>query len=369
MATSPSGPNGGDFPLTPNPSPTAPDERARLMEAPAFGTVFTDHMARATWREGEGWGERGIVPFEHLRIHPGASGLNYGQQVFEGFKAYRGDDGVVRMMRPAENARRFRASAARIALPELPEEDFLAATEGVVRADRDWVPTTEGSSLYLRPLLYGAEGWLAVRPSRVAEFVLLASPVGPYFPGGVKPISVWVAQGFHRAVVGGTGEAKAGGNYGAAMLPQRQAEENGCDQVLFLDAATREFVEELGAMNLFVVFKDGSVATPHLTGTILEGVVRDSVLALLRASGHEVSERRVGIDELREGTESGEVTEMFACGTAAAIVPVGRLVSPTFDVSVGDGEPGELTMSVRERLMGIQYGRVEDEFGWMRVVD
>ncbi len=327
------------------------------MDNPGFGTVFTDHIARASWSEADGWTGRRVVPFESLAVHPGASGLNYGQQVFEGLKGYRWDDGSVHLMRPRENAQRFQASAARIALPELSEEDFVAALEALVRADHAWAPSQPGSSLYLRPLLFGSEGWLAVRPSREAEFAVIASPVGKYFPNGVKPVSIWVAQGYYRAVAGGTGAAKAGGNYGAAMLPQKQAEANGCEQVLFLDARSDTYVEELGAMNVLVVKQDGSVMTPRLTGTILSGVIRDSVLTLLRDEGRAVEERDIALAELREGILSGDVAEVFACGTAAAIVPIGRLVSPDFDVTVGEGEPGAVTMGVRERLMGIQYGR------------
>lgn len=362
------------WPLRANPSPVPAAERAELMRAPSFGTVFTDHMARATWRESaaadgaSGWGDRGIVPFGPVAVHPAASGLNYGQQVFEAFKAYRGDDGVIRMMRPEVNARRFQDSARRIALPELPVEDFLGAVEALVRVEREWAPTQPGASLYVRPVMYGSEGWLAVRPSREAEFVALASPVGPYFPGGLKPISVWVAQGYHRAVVGGTGDAKAGGNYGAAMLPQAQAEANGCDQVLFLDAQRDEHIEELGAMNVIVVFADGSVATPRLSGTILPGIVRDSVLTLLRDEGRAVTERDIALAEVQDGIATGTVAEVFACGTAAAIVPIGRLVSPDFEATVGDGEPGPVTTAVRARIVDIQYGRAEDVHGWMREV-
>ena len=234
--------------------------------------------------------------------------------------------------------------------------------------DRAWVSSAPDASLYLRPLLIGSEAWLAVRPSRTAEYVVIASPVGPYFATGVKPVAIWVSHGYHRANHGGTGTAKAGGNYGAAMLPQLEAEARGCEQVLYLDARTDTFVEELGAMNLMLVMRDGSVVTPRLTGTILAGVTRESLLVLLRDEGREVVERDVPLEELRAGIESGDVAEVFACGTAAVVVPVGRLVSPTFFVEVGDGEPGAVTMAVRERLLGIQYGRVEDSFGWMRVV-
>jgi branched-chain amino acid aminotransferase len=358
----------GQFPLTPHPAPASDAERERRLDNPPFGVHFTDHMVRASWRAGEGWSDRRVEPFDDLRVHPAATGLNYGQQIFEGLKAYRWDDGRVALFQPDANAERFAASARRMALPELSEADFIGSLEALLAVDRAWVSSAPDASLYLRPLLIGSEAWLAVRPSRTAEYVVIASPVGPYFPTGVKPVSIWVSQGHHRANLGGTGTAKAGGNYGAAMLPQLEADAHGCGQVLFLDARTDTFIEELGAMNILIVMRDGSVATPRLTGTILEGVTRESVLALLRDEGREVEERDVALEELWAGIVSGEVAEVFACGTAAAIVPVGRLVSPAFDVTVADGEPGAVTMAVRERLLGIQYGRVEDLFGWMRVV-
>ncbi len=358
----------GSFPINPHPSPASDDERARRLDNPPFGVHFTDHLVRASWRDGVGWTDRRVEPFGDLSIHPAATALNYGQQIFEGLKAYRWDDGSVALFRPEANASRFAASSRRMALPELSEADFVGSLEALLAVDRAWVPSAPDSSLYLRPVLMGSEPWLAVRPSRWAEYVLIASPVGPYFPTGVKPVSIWVSQGHHRANLGGTGEAKTGGNYAAAMLPQLEADANGCEQVLFLDARTDSFIEELGAMNILIVKRDGSVVTPRLTGTILEGVTRESVLAMLRDEGSEVVERDVSLEELCDGIASGDVTEVFACGTAAVIVPVGRLVSPEFDLTVGDGEPGELTMAVRERLTGIQYGRVEDVFGWMRVV-
>jgi branched-chain amino acid aminotransferase len=368
MSTPASGLVEGSFPAVSHPAPASDAERERRMDNPPFGVHFTDHLVRASWRDGEGWSGRRVEPFDDLRIHPAATALNYGQQIFEGLKAYRWDDGSVALFRPDANAERFAASARRMALPEMSEADFVGSLEALVAVDRAWVSSAPDASLYLRPLLIGSEPWLAVRPSRWAEYVLIASPVGPYFPTGVKPVSIWVSQGHHRASLGGTGTAKAGGNYGAAMLPQLEADAHGCGQVLFLDARTDTFIEELGAMNILIVMRDGSVVTPRLTGTILEGVTRESVLAILRDEGRVVVERDVALEELRSGIESGAVAEVFACGTAAAIMPVGRLVSPAFDVAVSGGEPGAVAMAVRERLLGIQYGRVEDSFGWMRVV-
>lgn len=356
------------FAVTRNPLPATDAARTRLMDSPTFGTVFTDHIAKATWALNRGWGERRVEPFSDIVLHPAALVLHYGQQVFEGLKAYRWADGSVHLFRPEANAARLAASARRLALPELPEADFLASIAALLSVDAQWVPGAKESSLYLRPTLIATEACLGVRPSRTVEYLLIASPVGAYFSGGVQPVSIWVAQGYHRAGAGGTGQAKTAGNYAASMLPQQQAQDNGCGQVLFLDAKEDRYLEELGGMNLFAVLRDGSIITPRLTGTILEGVTRDSVMTLLRDEGHEVIERDIELEELRAKVSSGEVDEIFACGTAAVITPVGRLVSPDFDHTVGSGESGEVTMALRARLTGIQYGSVQDVHGWMRTV-
>jgi branched-chain amino acid aminotransferase len=357
------------FAVTRNPHPASDADRARLMDSPPFGTVFTDHIAKATWTLDGGWGNHRVEPFADLTLHPAALVLHYGQQVFEGLKAYRWSDGSVHLFRPEANAARLAASARRLALPELPAEDFLASIEALLSVDSAWVPGEPETSLYLRPTLIGTEACLGVRPSLTVEYMLLASPVGAYFAGGVKPVSIWVAQGFHRAGAGGTGQAKTAGNYAASMLPQQQAQDNGCGQVLFLDAREDKYIEELGGMNVFAVFADGTVVTPRITGTILEGVTRDSIIDLLRDSGRTVMERDIELEELRAGVSRGSIVELFACGTAAVVTPVARLVSPDFDLTVGEGDPGDVTMSVRERLTGIQYGREPDSFHWMRAVN
>jgi branched-chain amino acid aminotransferase len=356
------------FAVTRNASPASDVDRARLMDSPPFGTVFTDHIAKSTWTLDGGWDDHRVEPFGDLALHPAALVLHYGQQVFEGLKAYRWADGSIHLFRPEANALRLAVSARRLALPELPEEDFIASIEALLSVDSAWVPGEPETSLYLRPTLIGTEACLGVRPSLTVEYMLLASPVGAYFTGGVKPVSIWVAQGFHRAGAGGTGQAKTAGNYAASMLPQQQAQDHGCGQVLFLDAREDKYIEELGGMNVFAMMADGSVVTPRLTGTILEGVTRDSVIALLCDGGHDVVERDIELEELRAAIASGQVVELFACGTAAVVTPVARLVSPDFDLTVGKGEPGAVTMAVRERLTGIQYGRAEDIFGWMRTV-
>jgi len=353
------------FERRPSPTPRSPQERARLIEAPVFGTVFTDHMARVTWSADVGWADRRIEPYGPLLLDPAAAVLHYGQEIFEGLKAYRHADGSVWTFRPWANAARFAASARRLALPELPAEDFLGSIEALVSTDADWVPGADETSLYLRPFMFASEAFLGVRPARVVDYLLIASPVGPYFSGGVRPVSIWVSQDYNRAGPGGTGAAKCGGNYAASLLPQQEAYAHGCEQVCFLDAATGTQLEELGGMNIVVVHADGRIATPALTGSILEGVTRSSVITLLREEGREVVEGVIELAELRDGLASGAVAEVFACGTAAVVTPVGRLAGEDFDLPVADGGIGPVTAAVRARLTDIQYGRVEDPHGWM----
>jgi branched-chain amino acid aminotransferase len=348
-------------------TPRPADERAELVREPSFGTVFTDHMARASWSTGEGWHGRRVVPYGPLQLDPASAVLHYGQEIFEGLKAYRHADGSVWLFRPEANAERFAGSAARLALPQLSEDDFLGSIAALVRTDVTWVPDGDDEMcLYLRPFMYASEGFLGVRPANEVEYLVIASPVGPYFRGGVKPVSIWVAEDYHRAGPGGTGSAKCGGNYAASLLPQQQAHERGCEQVCFLDATTNTNLEELGGMNVFVVHADGSLSTPRLTGSILVGVTRSSVIQLLRDAGREVHERDIALVEVLAGLKDGSVTEVFACGTAAVVTPVGRLAGAEFDLTVAEAAAGKITMDVREQLMDIQYGRAADRYGWMR---
>ncbi|WP_297081975.1 branched-chain amino acid aminotransferase [uncultured Demequina sp.] len=358
--------NAAAFDVRPNPSPTPEADRTAALADLKFGTQFTDHMARMQWRKDEGWGDRRVEAYGPLQLDPAAAVLHYAQEIFEGLKAYRWEDGSVHLFRPEANAARFNKSAHRLALPELAVEDFIGSIEALVTADEAWVPGTEESSLYLRPYMFASEAFLGVRPAHVIDYLLIASPVGPYFPGGVKPVSIWVAQGFHRAGPGGTGDAKCGGNYAASLLPQQQAAAHGCQQVLFLDAREGRFLEELGGMNVFVVRRDGTIETPRLTGTILEGITRFSVIQQLEDDGRKVVEKDITLAEVRDGVESGDIAEVFACGTAAVVTPVGRLASPEFDLTINDGVAGEVTMGIRQRLTDIQYGRDEDTYGWMR---
>ncbi len=348
-----------------NPAPASAAQRAELLAAPRFGTVFTDHMARISWTTADGWHDRRIEPYGPLQLDPATAVLHYAQEIFEGLKAYQHADGSVWTFRPWANAARMARSAHRLALPELSVEDFLGSITALVRTDRDWVPTGEEMSLYLRPFMYASEAFLGVRSANAVEYLVIASPVAGYFVGGVQPVSIWVAQDYHRAGPGGTGAAKCGGNYAASLLPQQEAYERGCEQVCFLDATTNSLLEELGGMNLCVVHADGSVATPALSGSILEGVTRSSVLRLLADAGHEVREAEIPLAGLLAGVADGSVREVFACGTAAVITPVGRLAGADFDATVADGQAGAVTMAVREQLTDIQWGRAADTYGWM----
>ncbi len=354
------------FDVRPTDTPTPDDERAAKLASPKFGTVFTDHMARISWRRDSGWVHRRVEKYGPLQLDPATAVLHYAQEIFEGLKAYRHADGTVWSFRPEANGARMARSAHRLALPALPVEDFIAACAVLVRTDLAWVPSTPDSSLYLRPFMFASEPFLGVRAADEVEFLVIASPAGAYFSGGVKPVSIWVDAEYHRAGPGGTGAAKCGGNYAASLLPQEQAAAKGFDQVCFLDGGTNTNLEELGGMNVFLVMDDGSVHTPELTGSILEGVTRSSILQLVRDQGRDVVERRIPLAEVVEGLQSGRIAEMFACGTAAVVTPVGRLAGDTFDATIGTGEPGELTMAVRQELTGIQYGQVADRHGWMR---
>jgi branched-chain amino acid aminotransferase len=355
------------FALIPNPTPRPDAERFAELEDPQFGEAFTDHMARIDWSAEKGWAGHRVVPFKPLQLHPAASVLHYAQEIFEGLKAYRREDGTVWTFRPWANAERFQRSARRMALPELPVADFVASLEALAAMDRDWVPTAPETSLYLRPFMFASEAFLGVRPAQAVQYLVIASPVGSYFKGGVAPVGIWVETATHRVAQGGTGFAKCGGNYAASMEGQVRAYEHGCQQVLFLDDTSDTYLEELGGMNVFAVFHtdDGPLAvTPPTSGTILEGVTRDSIIQLLRDRGIAVEERPVALAEVIQGARDGHLAEFFACGTAAVITPVKSLVGENFDVTVGDGGPGELTMSIRAELTDIQYGRVEDRHGW-----
>jgi branched-chain amino acid aminotransferase len=343
-------------------APTSAQRRAEILADPGFGKHFTDHMVTATWTPDAGWHDGRIEPYGPIPLEPAAAVLHYAQEIFEGLKAYRHADGTVWAFRPEANAERFARSARRLALPELPVEDFLAAIDLIVRTDLDWVPAGGEQSFYLRPFMFASESFLGVRPANEVRFVVIACPVGAYFAGGIKPVSIWLSSTYTRA-------AKCGGNYAASLAAQLEAASHGCDQVCFLDAVERRWVEELGGMNLYFVHADGRLVTPELTGTILEGVTRSSILTLAKEQGLDVEERRVDIEEWRRGVAAGDITEVFACGTAAVITPVGRLVWDGGEVASPVTSPdgvGEVTGRLRQALVDIQYGRSPDTHGWLR---
>ena len=352
------------YDVRPSSHPRTLAERTAALADLKFGVVFSDHMARATWSAADGWHDRRIEAYGPLNLDPAAAVLHYAQEIFEGLKAYRHADGSVWAFRPDRNAARLARSATRLALPVLSEKDFLDSIQALVSTDAEWVPSAPGSSLYLRPFMFASEAFLGVRAAKQVDYLVIASPVGPYFTNGFQPLAIWVDAEYNRAGPGGTGAAKCGGNYAASLLPQTLAYEEGCDQVCFLDAATGTYLEELGGMNVFLVMKDGSVTTPAL-GTILEGVTRDSILELCREGGRGVAERQIPLTELLEQIDSGEVAEVFACGTAAVITPIGRLKGTDFDVTIGTGDAGPVTTELYETITDIQYGRRDDVYGWM----
>ena len=349
----------------PNATPVEANERAKRLIDPGFGRVFTDHMAMIRYSETAGWHDARITARAPLTIDPASSVLHYAQEIFEGMKAYRLADGGTALFRPEANARRFQDSARRLAMPELPTELFLESVERLVKADANWIPESDGGALYLRPFMFASEVFLGVKPSAEYLYMVLASSVGAYFKGGAPTVSIWVSQQYTRAAQGGTGAAKCGGNYAASLLAQSEAIRNGCDQVVFLDAAERRWVEELGGMNIFFVFDDGSVATPALTGTILPGITRDSIITLARAQGITVREEAYSIDQWRADAASGRLVEAFACGTAAVVTPIGTVASPEGRFTIGSGAPGALTMRMRDALVSIQRGTAPDDNGWL----
>ncbi len=354
--------------LKPTRTPLAAHEREAILADPGFGRSFTDHMVTVDFEEGRGWHNAQLVPYASISLDPAAMVLHYGQAIFEGLKAYRQPDGTLATFRPEMNARRFQRSARRLAMPELPEELFLASIEALVGQDAAWVPTGAERSLYLRPFMFSTEVGLGVRPSSSYVYVLIASPAGAYFPRGVKPVSVWLSEEYVRAAPGGTGEAKCAGNYAASLIAQAQAADEGCDQVVWLDANEHRWVEEMGGMNLYFVYGRGSEArlvTPELTGALLPGVTRDSLLTLASDLGLEAGEGRISTDDWQSGCAAGDLTEVFACGTAAVITPVGDVKAAGRSWTVGDGGTGPITAALRQRLLGIQTGTEPDVHGWM----
>jgi branched-chain amino acid aminotransferase len=357
------------FARKPHPSPVAEDERRAMLLDPGFGRIFTDHMAVIRWSEAQGWHDAEITARTPLTFDPATAVLHYAQEIFEGLKAYRLDDGGVALFRPEANARRLQSSAQRLAMPELPEALFLESIEALVRTDADWIPPIDGGSLYLRPFMIASEVFLGVKPAADYLYMVLASSAGSYWKGGTRPVSLWVSHDYTRAAPGGTGAAKCGGNYATSLVAQQEAIRRGCDQVVFLDAAERRWIEELGGMNIFFVFDDGAIQTPPLTGTILPGITRDSILTLARDAGLTVREEPYAIEDWRADAESGRLVESFACGTAAVVTPIGRVAGPDYGFTIGGGGTGQTTQRMLSELNAIQRGRAPDPHGWLRRLD
>jgi branched-chain amino acid aminotransferase len=356
-----------DISTVPSAHPRSGAELAEILASPGFGTFFTDHMLTVEWTPERGWHDARITAYGPLSLDPATAVLHYAQETFEGMKAYRHDDGSVWTFRPEENAKRMVRSSHRLALPVLEPDDFVQAVDALVEVDQRWVPEAGSEkSLYLRPFMIASEAFLGVRPAQHVTFMVIASPAGAYFKGGIKPLTLWLTEEYTRAGRGGMGAAKTGGNYASSLVAQQEATAQGCDQVVFLDVAEGRYVEELGGMNMYFVYADGHIVTPE-TGTILEGITRSAIIELAEKAGHQVEERKFSIDEWREGVASGEITEVFACGTAAVVTPVGTLKWAGGEVA-GSTEAGSLTMEIRQALVDIQYGRADDTFGWMHQV-
>ena len=329
-----------------------------------FGKIFTDRMLVADWDSMQGWHDPRIEPYVPFSLEPAAMVFHYAQEIFEGLKAYKWGDGSISLFRPDMNLARFNRSAVRLSLPQLPDDLFLEGIDQLVRLERDWIPASEGTSLYIRPTLIATEPVLGVKPADQCRFFVILSPVGAYYAAGFQPVRILVEDHFVRAVPGGTGEAKTGGNYAASLLAGQEAKQRGFDQVLWLDGIERRFVEEVGAMNIFFVI-DGRMVTPNLTGSFLPGITRDSVLRLAPSLGLQAEERPVAIDELMAGIKNGHVQEVFGTGTAAVVSPVSTLCYKGEQVTVGDGAVGRVTQLLYDTLTGIQYGRLPDRFGWL----
>lgn len=341
------------------------DEKKRVTDESQlqFGKQFTDRMFVMEYQAGKGWHNARIQPYAPFTLDPAAMVFHYAQEIFEGLKAFRRPDGAVTLFRPSDNVARFNLSARRMCMPEIDEEFFLGALQQLVKLEANWVPQSEGTSLYIRPAMIATEPMLGVRPAEQYICYIILSPVGAYYKGGIAPVKIWISDHYTRAAQGGTGEVKTGGNYAASLLAAREAAEKGYDQVLWLDAREKKYVEEVGSMNICFVY-DGKLITSPLQGTILDGITRRSALRLARDMGMEVVERALTVDEIFEGIESGRLTEAFGTGTAVVVSPVGQFTYRDRTVTLGDGNTGEVTQKLYDTLTGIQYGRIPDSYGW-----
>jgi branched-chain amino acid aminotransferase len=351
-------------------NPVKDELRDERVKSPGFGKYYTDHMVIAEWDEKTGWSDAQLKAYGPLTLDPATAVFHYGQEIFEGMKAYIQPDGGISLFRPDANAKRFAKSAARLALPEMPVEFFIQTVEELVKADQNWVPKNVGESLYIRPFMIASEVGLGVRPSNKATYILIATPAAAYF-NAANAVTVWISTEYVRASIGGTGEAKCGGNYAASLVAQKEAAAQGCEQVVWIDAIERKWIEEMGGMNLYFVKgkgKDAKIITPKLTGTLLPGITRDSILSVAEDLGYKTEEVMISMDDWRDGVASGEISEIFACGTAAVVTAVGTAKSAKGTWVTGDGKPGPITNQIRQTLLGIQHGTIADKHGWNKRV-
>ncbi|ENN95067.1 branched-chain amino acid aminotransferase [Bartonella vinsonii] len=356
------------FKIEKHPSPLPDQKREEILKSPGFGQFFTDHMCTIQWTEDKGWHNAVISQYKPLEISPASTVLHYAQEIFEGLKAYLAKDGRILLFRPEANAQRFIESAKRLAMPELPKEIFLDAINQLVKIDQKWVSGLPNASLYIRPFMFGNESFLGVRPSKEYLFCIIASPVESYFKGEEKSVSVWIETDYSRAGPGGTGAAKCGGNYAAGLLAQSSAVQNNCSQVLFLDMIEHKWIEELGGMNVCFIMANNTLVTPALSGTILPGITRHSILQLAQQMGLTIEERPYSFESLKEDVQNGHLKEVFACGTAAVITSIGRFKYKNGEVIIGNETIGEITRQLRTQLVDLQKGNIEDKNGWVHTV-
>ncbi|WP_426360387.1 branched-chain amino acid aminotransferase [Pseudocolwellia sp. HL-MZ19] len=348
--------------------PLDENQRQSCPENFAFGTTFSDHMFTQEYDATSGWNNALISPYHSLSLDPSAAVFHYSQEIFEGLKAYRAHDGGINLFRPEENIKRFNRSAKRMVMPEVDEALHLDAIKSLITLDKAWVPAKDGASLYIRPTMIATSPKLGLGASSNYQHFIICGPAGTYFEGGLQPIAVHVADKYRRAVVGGVGEAKTGGNYAASLYASEDVVKKGYSQVLWLDAISGRYVEEVGAMNICFVYEGKRIVTPSLSGSILPGITRDSLLKLAPTLGYEVAEERLDIEVILADIASGKITEVFGCGTAAVISPVGVLCYKDKDFVVNNNETGEVSKRLYDELTGIQYGTREDKFNWIQPV-
>ena len=343
---------------------TAPKAKPADESKLGFGKIFTDHMYVMEYNPEQGWHDPKIMPYQPIVLDPSAMVFHYGQEMFEGMKAYKCADGRIRLFRPNKNIERANNSNRRLCIPEIPADDFLNAIKTLVAVDADWIPSRPGTSLYIRPFVIATDPFLGVRPSNTYKFIIILSPVGAYYESGLDPVKIWIEDDYVRAVRGGIGEAKTGGNYVASLAAQVKAHDEGYSQVLWLDGVERKYIEEVGAMNIMFVI-DGEVVTPSLHGSILSGITRKSALELCRKWGMKVSERRITIQEVADAYDAGKLDEVFGTGTAAVVSPVGHLKWGDKVMEIGGGKIGPITQKLYDTMTGMQFGKIPDDMGWI----